>query len=137
MSYSLPHLIRHTRGALLLLIVACAAPGRAEARCGHQTSIFKAPIAAPADEPRAAQPEPTSAPGAPAPRPCNGPDCSDRHDRDAPPPAASPTAPRALEATLAPNPSLRPAARPGFARAGYDARPIDRSTSVFHPPRSA
>jgi hypothetical protein len=133
---SLLHLIYRARAALLLLAVICAAPSRAEARCGHQTSIFKAPLAAPADEPRAAEPESQPAPVAPARCPCNGPNCSDRQDRDAPPPSASPTAPRAVEATVAPPLSLRPAPQPAFARDRSSARPIDRTLSVFHPPRS-
>ncbi len=129
---SLPHLFRYGRAALLLVVVACLTPDRAQARCGHQSAIFKAPIVA-------AEPDATPAPApaeAPTPCPCDGSNCSNRQDRDAPPPASSPTAPRASEAALTTDTLAVPPSRAAFARDRSAPRPIDQSSAIFHPPRS-
>lgn len=132
---SLSPLLRTGRAALLLVVVACLSPQRAEARCGHPGAIFKTDlIAAEAGEKPSAAATESPAPAAPC--PCHGPNCSGAPTRDAPPPTVAPVTPQATDATLdsvTPHPA---AAHPKFARDGSASHPIDRPSSVFHPPRS-
>lgn len=133
-------LVRGWRAALPLVVVALLAPGRAEARCGHPGSVFKSDLIT-ASEPGAprANEAPTSVTeSAPAPdKPCDGPNCSERQDRNAPAPSVAPTAPRGAEAVLNIGTEHPGATRGSFARDDSSPDPIDRTSAIFHPPRSA
>ena len=126
-------LIRNGRAALLLVAVALLTPGRAEARCGHPNAIFKTNlIVAEASAQSAQAPTETPAP----PKPCDGSNCSEHQDHDAPPPSTAPAAPRAGEAVLNLGTQHPAAACDKFARGDSSLNPIDRAFSVFHPPRA-
>src|SRR5262249_32981201 len=94
MIFSVLRLFRGWRVAGLLVVAALLSPGRAEARCGHPGALFKTNLIATEPSAKTQQPQPVEAP---APKPCNGPNCSGAPDRNVPP-SAPPTTSCAKEA---------------------------------------
>ncbi|QEL13527.1 hypothetical protein [Limnoglobus roseus] len=127
MFWPLLELVRPWRAALLLVLLACASPGRAAAECGNYVIILNGPAAA----------APTATPDHPAPPlPCSGPNCSRKPEQHAPLPVpVAPTGPQGKDVTPAAG-TVEPAHRP-VVRAEYSlsARPIRRATAIFHPPQ--
>lgn len=124
-----PTSVRGGRAALLLVVTACATPGRASADCGDHVVVL-APGAAAHDAGATGHRERPQAP-------CSGPNCSRAPERHAPQPApvASP-APHGKEAAHATAPAApddRTASRPPEFTS---PRPLRRAVPIFHPPRA-
>ena len=81
----LTSLFRGWRAALLLVVVACATPGRATAECGDHVTVLNGQ----ATNALHATPAPVGTPASPK-VPCSGPNCSRLPDRPAPLPAPAP-----------------------------------------------
>jgi hypothetical protein len=130
MATSLPPLVRGWRAALLLVVVACASPGRATASCGDHVTILNDPAGAAEHATKADGPAPFRLP-------CRGPNCSGAPRREAPP--LAPVAPAGAQVkefaeVVACGDQPEGGSSP-FARDDTSPRPIDRPSSVFHPPR--
>jgi hypothetical protein len=129
----LTSLFRGWRAALLLVVIACATPGRAAAECGDYVTVLNDQ----ATNVRHAMPAPVGAPASPK-APCSGPNCSRLPDRHAPLPAPAPVSvPHGKELAhvlgLLDPPDLAASSR---TSAYISSRPISRATSIFHPPRA-
>lgn len=131
MTFSTLPRLRDWRAALMLVVVACAAPGRATAMCGDDVVLQSDHVHARPDGRAATAP----ARGAERPKaPCSGPNCSQTPERQ-PAPFAPAPAPQGKEVAQVLD-SIEPADG-AQARACYfiSPRPIHRPSSVFHPPR--
>lgn len=130
-------LMYRARVALLLGVVVCLSAGRAEA-CGE--AFFKVAYANPngANQSMVPHQGEHSAPGAPGDRPCHGPNCSGSPTPNTPPvssvPASSSTA-KETARQLANDSDDCDSQRSLFTRDTTSRRPINRASSVFHPPR--
>jgi len=124
------------RVALLLVVVACASPGRVSAECGDHVVILNANATSQPD--RASSPpaaEKTDLPALPK-APCTGPNCSRVPERHSLPFApVSTSGPQAKEvAQLSALVTSTDCAATSFDDF-ISARPVRRATSIFHPPR--
>lgn len=134
MPSTLPWPFRRWRVALLLVVIACATPGRASAECGDHVRILNGATADSSDNGTpAATDTPSPAPGK---APCSGPNCSQAPERHSPPFApAPPDSPQGKDVARL----LGSVAMPdrGSAPVGDFASPLPvrRPSSIFHPPR--
>lgn len=126
--HSLPA-VRRCWWAVAALAIACYTPTRAEAAgcSGHAPgfySLIETDAAA----------DPAGPVGEPAPKPCQGPNCSRAPLRDGlpPAPAASPQFKEQVRC-FAFDADSPPAS---FDREAHSERPVKRTTSIFHPPRA-
>ncbi|QJW93285.1 hypothetical protein FTUN_0791 [Frigoriglobus tundricola] len=128
----LTSLVRGWRAAWLLVVLACAKPGRAAAECGDHVTILNTQV-----NPTDATASSPSGTPAPLNAPCSGPNCSrlpDRHPPLAPAPVSEPSGKEAAAILgLLGAPDL---ARFALAPAATSHRPIARATAIFHPPRA-
>lgn len=126
-------LVRLPAAAFLLAVGFFVSPSRAHADCGDYVTIAGHPSAhhtmPPADDTK-----PTDSPR----RPCNGPNCSKRHDSPITPTRApiTPTGEtKSLEVRIGAD--LPPDSGCGqWFTDATSAQPIRTSRSIFHPPRS-
>jgi hypothetical protein len=125
--------VRGWRAALLLVVLACATPGRASAECGDHVLILNQPTAR-ADQGGHAAPA-SDAPAAPPRAPCSGPNCSQGSDRHpAPFTPASPPGPHGKEVAQLLESVEQPDGLSVRACDFLSSRPIRRVSAVFHPP---
>jgi hypothetical protein len=130
MTASLTSVLRCWRAGVVLVAVACLAPGRASAGCGDYVTIIDA-SGNPAHN--------VAADDHGTPPPCQGPNCSGSPVREAPPLApAAPAGGQPQELTPHPGPAGGPDAGPAatLGRDSTSPRPIRRPSPVFHPPRA-
>jgi hypothetical protein len=139
MASSLRSLFRGWWAALLLVVVACASPGRATAECGDYVVILNTNDPASPDGRATPFSTPTGSVEHPAsPKvPCSGPNCSRSPERHPAPFApVSPPGPHGKEVvqTLG---SVEPTDSASSRICDFiSPRPIRRASSVFHPPRA-
>lgn len=133
MSFPLPSLIRYWRAGLLLAVGIAFTPGRARAECGDYITIHNA---APGSH-HSQTTHNNLGERTPFKLPCHGPNCSRSPERQSPPFAppvvvGSPVKEQAQHVTAIDNDGTSSSS---FARDNTSFRPIDRASSVFHPPR--
>ena len=112
--------------AVAVLAGVLLAPPAARASCGDYVVMG----------PGSAAHTPDQHPLPAGPRPCNGPHCSGGQQPLAPPaPAPVPTSPSEQWGVPMPSPLLPDAASAFLAPPRTAARPLDRGSDVYHPPR--
>jgi hypothetical protein len=128
MSISLRHLIGGWRAAMIAAAIALLSPDTASAGCGDYITY-----------PNSSGHDPSAMTNdgiMPMKLPCEGPNCSNKREREFPPappaPVSSPTKEQARPIAAAPD---RDPSGIRFVLDLDSPRPIHRSTSIFHPPR--
>ena len=127
-----PSLFGGWRAALLLTtVVLCASSGRATAACGDHVTILNT------EAKDGGTALPNDGVPSPAPRPCQGPNCSGVPERHTPPSAPAPSAgPQVKEVAHPAEHTGQPDERPRLSVDDLTSlRPIDVGSSIFHPPR--
>lgn len=122
----LPNFLRRAVLPLAAVVFVLAFAGQASAGCGDHVVILKAADGSNAEEPAPVKP------------PCQGPHCSANPAAPAFPPATSGGIPPASAKELftpvfVENPTAPPV---GVTFESASPCPIDRATSIFHPPRA-
>lgn len=135
MSSALPWPFRRWRVALLLVVIACATPGRVSAECGDHVQILNATALDNGDNATSATTVAQSQETEKV--PCSGPNCSRAPERHSPPYApAPPTAPQGKDAArllgIVDTPDTDSAPAGDFT----SSLPVRRPSSIFHPPRA-
>ena len=124
-------LVRGWRAAVLLAVAACATPDRAAASCGDYLTLHNGSGHA------AEYPTLPNTNSSNPPPPCHGPNCSGAPVHQPVPLApASISGPQAKEVVQALDPlDADQSPRLAFDRDTNCVLPIDRTSSIFHPPR--
>src|SRR5579883_1141042 len=131
MTPSLLWLLHGWRVALLLVVLACASPGRARAECGDYVVILNHASTQPSTSTQGA----TDLPARPK-TPCSGANCSrgpNRHGLPVAPGFSS--GPQAKEMAQLPCSIEQADSLPAHGCDFISPRPVYRPTSIFHPPR--
>ena len=135
MSFTLPQLFRGWRAALLIAAAALCSPEKASAGCGDYITYGKSGSPGHGHQSMANDP---ATPTTPAKTPCQGPNCSGGPVREFPPippaPVSTPTKESARPFPTVADADAHDAALQ-YDRDSPFPRPIDRSDSIFHPPR--
>ena len=120
-----PNFLRRAVLPLAVVVFVLAFAGKASAGCGDHVVILKSGGESNADEPTPTKP------------PCHGPHCSAGPAAPTPPPVTSGVLPLSTAKELFTPISVDPPTAPpvGFTFEFASPRPIDRASSIFHPPR--